>query len=47
MNYEEFKRRWLWALGESRLASLGVDLLEETLDLRSTERTCKSLLVLS
>lgn len=42
MNYEEFKRLWLWALGESRLAILGVDPLEEMLDLRSTERTCKS-----
>jgi hypothetical protein len=42
MNYEEFKRLWLWALGESRRAILGVDPLEETLDLRSTERMCKS-----
>jgi hypothetical protein len=42
MNYEGFKRLWVWALGESRLAIVGVDPLEETLDLRSTERTCKS-----
>lgn len=42
MNYEEFKELWTWALRESGLPIGGVTPIEETLDLRSTDRHCKS-----
>jgi hypothetical protein len=42
MTYEEFKKAWIWALRESTLPIIGVDLIDETLDLRSTDRICKS-----
>ncbi len=43
MNYEEFKALWIWALRESGLPIGGVTPIEESLDLRSTDRHCKSL----
>jgi hypothetical protein len=42
MNYEEFKELWTWALRESGLPIGGVMPIEESLDLRSTDRRCKS-----
>lgn len=42
MTYDEFKNAWIWALRESALPIIGVDPVDETLDLRSTDRICKS-----
>lgn len=42
MRYDEFKESWTWALRESRLPIIGAEPIAETLDLRSTDRTCKS-----
>lgn len=42
MTYEEFKEAWVEALRESKLPILGVDPIEETLALRSTDRRVKS-----
>jgi len=42
VNYDEFKQAWVWAVRESGLPIIGLDPIDETLDLRSTERTCKS-----
>ena len=42
MNYDEFKELWTWALRESGLPIGGVTPIEETLDLGSTDRHCKS-----
>ena len=42
MNYDEFKELWTWALRESGLPIGGVMPIEESLDLRSTDRHCKS-----
>jgi hypothetical protein len=42
MTYDEFKQSWTMALRESGLPIMGVDPIEETLDLRSMDRTCKS-----
>ena len=41
MNYEQFKDLWTWALRESGLP-LFIGELVESLDLRSTDRHCKS-----
>jgi hypothetical protein len=42
MNYEQFKDLWMWALRESGLPLFLGEPLEESLDLRSTDRHCKS-----
>jgi len=42
MTYDEFKKAWIWALRESTLPIIGVDAVDETLDMRSTDRVCKS-----
>src|SRR4051794_8261680 len=42
MTYDEFKAAWLSALRESGLSIMGVRPIEETLDLRTTDRTCKT-----
>jgi hypothetical protein len=42
MNYDQFKDLWTWALRESGLPIHSGEPLEETLDLRSTDRRCKS-----
>jgi hypothetical protein len=46
MNYEQFKELWTWALRESGLLIMGVAPIEESLDLQSTDRNCKSLVYL-
>jgi hypothetical protein len=40
MTYDDLKHAWLWALGEAGLPSLGT--LQESLDLRTTDRICRS-----
>ncbi len=42
MNYDEFKETWSLALQESGLPIGGVTPLEERLDLRTTDRHCKT-----
>jgi hypothetical protein len=42
MPYDEFKQAWIWALQQSGLPIMGVTPIAETLDLRSTDRTCQS-----
>lgn len=42
MTYDEFKKAWVWALRESGLSIMGPEPIEETLDLRTTDRTCKA-----
>ena len=42
MIYEQFKKVWIRALQESRLPVISVDLVEESLDLRSMRRRCRS-----
>lgn len=42
MNYEQFKDLWTWALRESGLPLFIGEPLVESLDLRSTDRHCKS-----
>lgn len=42
MNYEQFKDLWMWALRESGLPLFIGEPLVESLDLRSTDRHCKS-----
>lgn len=42
MSYEQFKDLWVWSLGEAGLVIAGASSIEETLDLRSTDRHCKS-----
>lgn len=42
MNYEQFKDCWTFALRESGLPIYFGEPLEETLDLRSTDRCCKT-----
>jgi hypothetical protein len=42
INYEELRELWIWALRESGLSIGGVAPIEESLDLRSTDRHCKS-----
>ncbi|MDX2091535.1 MAG: hypothetical protein SFX73_26985 [Kofleriaceae bacterium] len=44
MNYKQFKDLRTWALRESGLPLVGGEPLRETLDLRSTDRSCTSLL---
>ncbi len=44
MNYEQFKALWAWALRESGLPLFIGEPLVESLDLRSTDRHCKSFL---
>jgi hypothetical protein len=46
MNYEQFMELWTWALRESGLLITGVAPIEESLDLRSTDRNCKSFVYL-
>lgn len=40
MTYDELQKAWAWMLRESGLPSIGE--IQETLDLRTTDRTCKS-----
>jgi hypothetical protein len=42
MDYEAFKATRLRALAASRIQTIGVDRLNETLDARSLDRTCVS-----
>jgi hypothetical protein len=42
MDYEEFKDLWTWTIRESGLIIAGVTPIDESLDLRSTGRHCKS-----
>lgn len=42
MNYEQFKELWTGALRESGLLILGVRPIDESLDLSSTDRRCKT-----
>lgn len=42
MNYEQFKELWTWALRELGMPLFLGEPLLESLDLRSTDRHCKS-----
>lgn len=42
MTYDEFKKVWVWALRESGLPIIGPEPIDETLDLRTTDRTCRT-----
>lgn len=42
MSYEQFKELWVWSLGEAGLKIAEASPIEETLDLHSTDRHCKS-----
>jgi hypothetical protein len=42
MTYDELKQAWIWALQQSGLPIGGVSPVQETLDLRSMDRMCKS-----
>lgn len=42
MTYDEFKKAWVSALRESGLSIMSLEPIEETLDLRTTDRTCKA-----
>jgi hypothetical protein len=46
MSYEQFKELWLSSIGEAGLKIAGASPIEETLDLHSTDRRCKSSVVL-
>lgn len=43
MTYDEFKKAWGLSLRESGLPIMGVEPIEETIDLRTMDRTCESL----
>ncbi len=45
MNYEQFKDLWTWALRESGLLIMGATPIDESLDLLSTERRCKTIVL--
>ena len=47
MTYDQFKELWTWALRESGLPIGGVNPIEESLDLGSTDRRCTSFVHLS
>jgi hypothetical protein len=42
VTYDDFKREWVAALRSSGLHTMGVDSVDESLDLRRMERTCGS-----
>lgn len=42
MTYAEFKQAWTWALRDSALPIFGVDPIQESVDLRTMDRTCES-----
>lgn len=42
MTYDEFKQTWIWALQQSSLPIIGPDPVNESLDLRTMDRTGKS-----
>ena len=46
MTYDEFKKAGGWSSPESGLPIMGVEPIDETIDLRTMDRTCESLVEL-